>query len=306
MDYKIYNKEVIESVAEQKQLEKKISLYANNLTRYFKRYDYPVELECYVKKDNKRWKITLKIPLRERTVVAEAKDFKLLQALKSAYVTLKREIKKAKELERKDYLYKRKNRVRKKLSDLVYELAAVRSDEKEFKKKLDASLHEINEYTFRRIEQELQGTLQEKDKHKLSREFYDRIYNNFPAEQLSPKDFNVWIYKQAEDFVNAKLNDKNLSVAKDAAETDEFLKYEIDRFVSVDNQSDETINKEDKELAEVMSEALRGLSTKERAVLELSMNENLETEEVSKILGISEEKVKAVIDKVSGRINSSI
>jgi len=169
MDYKIYNKDIIESTAEREQLEKKVALYAKNLARYFKRYEYPVVLECYIKKDNKRWKITLKIPLRERTIVAEEKDFKLMQALKSAYTTLKREVKKAKELERKDYLYKRKNRVRKKLYELVNELFLVRADEKEFKKKLHDSLQEVNEYIFRRIERELQGTIKEKDKHKLSR-----------------------------------------------------------------------------------------------------------------------------------------
>jgi len=78
------------------------------LDEYFKKYEKDLTLEVIVNKDGDIYKVSASLNMKSKKVlhVEESKD--VLAAVTKMLKQLITEVKKQKELERKDYLYKRK------------------------------------------------------------------------------------------------------------------------------------------------------------------------------------------------------
>ncbi len=75
---------------------------------YFKNYDKPLTLEVIVNNDGKVYKVSVSLNLKSKKLLHAEEDKDLMKATSRLFSEFRKQMKKQKELERKDYLYKRK------------------------------------------------------------------------------------------------------------------------------------------------------------------------------------------------------
>ncbi len=297
MEYRLYGAEVLESPALIHHLKRQLDLYVQNLQRYFKRYNYPVTLEVHWKKEGQQWVVTLKIPLRHSEIVVKEKDWQPSSALKKAYTKLKREIKTFKAKERKEYLYKRKNRRVEKLGTLLARLQESQEDEKRFKDHLKESIAEIENYMMRRYTQEKPVQLTAAMEQEILEAFRKYVYQRFKEANITNQDqLEQWLYTQAEQFLQAH----------ELGEEATYLMPTAQDFLSETIQEEVLEGFTEEQIQEATEKTLKDADSKDRAAFTLYTTEGLDEKTIATILKETPEQIKDRLEKLRQRFKEQL
>ncbi len=194
MKYKIYNLKSLQSEALEEKFTKEVEQRIETLKKYFKRYDKKdLILEVFIKPTSSYlYRVSINLNLKSETVNIAEKDKDPLKAFIAAYKKLKTIVKEKIRLERKEHLYKRKNRKIKNVSNFIEDLKEY-SAEKEFE-----LFKEILDKNLRRIKYYLKNNLKVANLLKSNR-------GNWKLEQLI-EEYILLIYENIDKAPVKKIN----------------------------------------------------------------------------------------------------
>lgn len=213
------------------QLEQEIASQAGRLERFFKNYPKPVELHAHLSRERSGvYSLAYSLNLRNGVVVYAAERGRDLPAVaKELYPKFKRALKRQLQLERKQYLYERKERRRKSTQLLLEHLRQhhQQSEQESFYNlfaRMTPSLRKYLQRQWKEALAERQITAPPIDFQGLLDELYAFVYERFRSDLVTEATFETWVYEQAEEFLTRKL---------------EALDAEVPRALSVETLSEE-------------------------------------------------------------------
>ncbi len=194
------------------QLEKEIASQAGRLERFFKNYPKPVELQAHLSREGSGvYTLAYSLGLRNGVVVyAAERGRELLPLAKELYPKFKRALKRQLQLERKQYLYERKER-RRKSTQLLFEHLRQhhhQSEQESFYNLFARMTPSLRKYLKRQWKEALaerQITAPLIDFQGLLDELYAFVYERFRSDVVTDATFETWVYEQVEDFLTQKL-----------------------------------------------------------------------------------------------------
>ncbi len=345
MKYKIYNTKSIENDNLLKQLEKEAEKKAQSLDKYFKRYDkQDLILEIYVKQTGSYlYRISLNINLRSGTINIIEKDKDILKAFNRAFKKLKDTVKEKIKLERKEHLYKRKNRKIQNYATFVEDLKDYSAEQnfELFKELLDKNLRRIKYYLKNNLKI---ATLQNINKanwkvNDLIEEYMLLIYENIDKAPADKDKFYLWLFKMADKLLYEKFDETQVDFISieemiageyaDMEETftadaegelrtiDEFEEEDISYSVNIYHPEDifagddEMIeyageNFSEMEFNEKVNLLLAKKRLLERSIYHLYYIEGFDFEQIAWIKDISPKEVAEIIDNITGEIRKEL
>ena len=166
MDYKIENLNLLPEQTQEpfrEYIEKKKS----GIERFFKRYKKPITLEIHISElKNNHYSISFLIQMKESPVYVRETGSQPIDLATQLFQKIKRTVARQLKKERKEYLYKRKNRHISSISDYTEELEEIRStkDQESFNQLLKRILPNIKDYVNRRVKMaELQRLIERRE-----------------------------------------------------------------------------------------------------------------------------------------------
>lgn len=212
LNYNIHNhKKLLGDIAAEG-FEDTIEKSIKQLQKLFKRYSKPVTVEVILTEDGRQYVITLEINLKSGPIVVKRSGFELYPVLKDAFSTLRKQIISRLSKERKEHLYKRKERQVSTLADLVQHLdETYESDDKvTFEHLFKSGIPGLYNYFARRLRQTRLKDLKDDSLSidNLINELYLRVYDQFGDHPEGQQDLLGWIYQIADDILEEKLKEQ--------------------------------------------------------------------------------------------------
>ncbi len=345
MKYKIYNTKNIENENLLQQLENEVEKKAQSLDKYFKRYGkQDLMLEIYVKQTaSYLYRISLNINLKSETINTVEKDKDLLKAFNRAFKKLKDTVKEKMKLERKEHLYKRKNRKIQNYAAFVEDLKDYGAEQnfELFKELLDKNLRRIKYYLKNNLKiATLQNINQANWKiNDLIEEYMLLIYENIHRAPADKDKFYLWLFKMADKLLYEKFDETQIDflsieemIAGEYANMEETFTADaegelrtIDEFeeedisYSVNIYHPEDILSGDDETAEYALENLSEMEFNEkvnlllarkrlleRSVYHLYHIEGFDFEQIAWIKDITPKEVAEIIDGITGELRKEL
>ncbi len=230
LKYNIHNHKKLLGEIAAEGFEEAIEKSIRQLEKLFKRYSKPVTVEVILTEDGRQYVITLEINLKTGPVVVKRSGFELYPLLKEAVATLRKQIISRLSKERKEHLYKRKERQVATLGDLVQHLdETYETDDKvTFEHLFKSGIPGLYNYFARRLRQ---TRLKDQKDDSLSidnliNELYLRVYDQFGDHPKDQQELLGWIYQIADDILEEKLKEQGTD--EPAADSEELRKQEYE------------------------------------------------------------------------------
>ena len=345
MKYKIYNLKSLQNEALEEKFTKEVEQRIETLKKYFKRYDKKdLILEVFIKPTSSYlYRVSINLNLKSETVNITEKDKDPLKAFVAAYKKLKTTVKEKIRLERKEHLYKRKNRKIKNVSNFVEDLKEY-SASKEFelfKEILDKNLRRIKYYLKNnlKVANLLKSNRGNWKLEQLIEEYILLIYENIDKAPVEKDKFYMWLFKMADKLLEEKFDETSIDfisiedmIAGEYAlmeETfsadaegelrtiDEFMEEDISYNVNFYHPED--IFEGDTEFIELSNEKFSEqefneqvnlhLASKpllERSIYHLYYIEGFDFEQIAWIKDISPKEVAEIIENITGEIKAKL
>jgi ribosome-associated translation inhibitor RaiA/DNA-directed RNA polymerase specialized sigma24 family protein len=345
MKYKIYNLKSLGNESLEKSFISEVEKRIESLKNYFKRYDKKdLVVEIFIKPTSSYlYRISVNINLKSEIVNITEKDKDPIKAFITAYKKLKNTVKEKIKLERKEHLYKRKNRKIKNAANFVEDLKEY-SAAKEFdlfKEILDKNLRRIKFYLKHNLKiANLNNT--NKGNWKIAQlldEYILLIYENIDKAPAEKDKFYLWLFKMADKLLQEKFDETLVDFVsiedlianeyEQMEETfsadaegelrtlDEFREEDISYNVNFYHPEDifegdidfielSNDNFSEREFNENVNLHLASKPLLERSVYYLYFIEGFDVEQIAWIKEITAEEVAKIIEETTGEIKAKL
>lgn len=213
MKYLVRNEKVIRSKHEREKVLHLIEKKVHRVGEIAKNYSKPLTVEIYFKQYNKmNYLVSAVIKLKEGVVYVKEVGSDLTPTLNILFNRLRISLNRRMNKERKDYLYKRKDRRFASVHEYFSELKTLKKeDSKElFNNLLQALLTDVSRYVRRRIRSAEMTTALEKGRISIQEmldELYLLVYARIDEVPDDSYKINTWLYQLADEVLDKQLNE---------------------------------------------------------------------------------------------------
>lgn len=336
MRYIIHNKNLIGDLEQQNSFEKKISTKINLLKRVLSNYRKNLLLEVYVSKVNSHsYKVSLSLKLKSKLLFLEEKGSNILTLANNLLEKLRNVTKQQIVKEKKEHLYKRKQRKTESFSEYAHHLDSyyAEKENEQFKHLIKKLLPSLHSYILRYLQThghdiKLRFSVQE-----IVDEVYIHLFERFNERPITSDDLSSWIYNITREYLEkhlmensiekeqldiSKLAEAELKTMEEKITTDAegeiILLEELDDIsYNYDHYGPEVLSEnafvdypEMDPISEDIQNALDCCNETERMIFEMFWIDELSEKEIGKSLGIGKKQIIEIIKNVTQRIESQI
>lgn len=320
-------------------VEKLVAQHAKKFEKFFKKYGKTPVLEVYLNKSGSTWlRAAYSLDLKSGTVYASDKDKDEVRALQSTFKKFEKALKHALQKERKDYLYKRKNRQKDFARSAVgfLRMYKMEGDEQAFNDLLRKTLPNVRAYMARRVQMAEASHHVEKGHVKLpelEKQLYSQIYRQIEEAPNNSEQLDLWAFQMADAMLDRALSepadmqkpdldalDKEALTALHARFHDEQRdmlrdipadrQYHLEDVFDSEQDADvlERIHDElsREEANEVLLAVLAQLPPLQRTIFDLSVQEGLLPQEIAQIKRLQAHQVEQILREVRAKVRSAL
>ncbi len=320
-------------------VEKLVEQHAKKIEKFFKKYDKTPVLEVYLNKSGSIWlRAAYSLDLKSGTVYASDKDKDEVKALQSTFKKFEKALKHALQKERKDYLYKRKNRQKDfaRSATGFLRMYKMEGDEQAFGDLLRKTIPNVGAYMARRVQMAEASHHVEKGQvqlQELEKELYSQIYRQIEEAPNSSEQFDLWAFQMADAMLDKALGEPahmqkaDLDTLDKAAleklharfqdeQADVLRHLPADRHYQLEDvlDSDEDADLLDRlhdeltreEANEVLLAVLTQLPPLQRTIFDLSVQEGLSPQEIARIKRLQPAQVERILREVRAKLRSAL
>ena len=236
MEYIIHHLELIEPPTQRSFFEDEVRKKISRIEKVLRQYRKEVLLELFLKKEGNLFVITASLALLEKILTVEEEGFKPVAVINFVFDTLKNLVARQLQVERKEHLYKRKNKVNNFLENTTTSPAEQeKPDKKSFAQFIQKIFPEIEQYIKNEIRRKpVLARLTRKRMVEMD-EIVDKIYLHLYTELEKKPDIGEKLVLWAFSLAGRKIN-----------ELDE--KYALKKLVSTEPLTNEEMRQMEEEL----------------------------------------------------------
>ena len=339
MKYHIQNLHLVQPTHQQTFFEEEIQKKLKRIERILRGYNKLPELEVHIKMEGAQYVITLTLPMMSKVLAVKEKGTSAVLTLNNALDKLRKAVREQKHIERKEYLYKKKQHIeqRSQQGQQVLQQLHRESDAENFIHYLNQILPDLKHYITREAYRKpVLRLLLKENKLRMNdilNDLYIRIYDAYGKWEDIPEKLSLWVYQvvdqqlqdMAEKYRQEFNVEKNWMPASDLSETEELTanaeglpeltedlddisyqqprRYAWDEILMDAGLSDEEIEAFDTDEAEQwMKTWLREQDSFEVSVFEMHYLERYASGEIAQIKGKSEAEIEALLQNMRKRL----
>ncbi|MBX5438889.1 MAG: hypothetical protein IRZ29_05035, partial [Thermoflavifilum sp.] len=295
-------------------------------------------LNVHIKKEGAEYVITLTLPMLSKVLLVKEHGTSPVLAVNLALDTMRKAIREQKQLERKDYLYKRKQQLEQRTQqgqEILKQLHR-ESDAENFIHYLNQMLPDLKQHITREAFQKpiLRALLKE-NKLKINdllNDLYINIYDAYGQLQDAPEKLSLWVYETIQqklqelterykqefgverDWMPASETAESEELTANAEEMPELIEnlddvsyqmkqYAWDEILMDAGLSDEEIEQfETEEAEQAMKQWLREQDSYELSVFEMHYLERYSTADIAHIKGKAEAEVEKLLQDMRHKL----
>jgi len=336
MRYIIHNKNLIGDTKQQNYFEEKISKKINLLKRVLSNYRKNLLLEVFVSKVNSHcYKVSLSLKLKSKLLYIEKEGNNIIVLVNELLEKLKIITKQQIFKEKKEHLYKRKQRKTESFSEYAHHLDIYYSqkEKEQFEHLIKKLLPSLHNYILRYLQTHGQDIKLQMSVQEIIDEVYIHLFDRFNERSMSSNCLSSWIYHITREFLDNHL--KENPVEKEQLDISRLAEAELktlEEKITTDAEGeiilledlDDVSYKYEQYGPEVLSNeafidypelnpfsediknALDICNETERMIFEMYWIDELSEKEIGKSLGIDMKQITKIIKNVTQRIESQI
>ncbi len=324
------NKEQIEQVVQQ---------HARKLDKFFKKYGKAPVLEVHLNEAGGIWlRAACSLDLKSGTVYASEKDKDAVKALQATFKKFEKALKHALEKERKDYLYKRKNRQKDFARSATGFLRMYKQegDEQAFGDLLRKTIPNVGEYMERRLqmaEASLHVGKGQVQLAELEQQLHRAIYDKIEEAPANSEQFDLWAFQLADELLDKALHEPQNMEKEDldaiggeklrelqehfhGEQAEMLAAIQSDRYYRLEDIFDpeadadilDRLNDEltREEANEVILAVLTQLPPYQRTIFDLAVLEGMTPAEIAQVKRTDEQTVAKALREVRAKMRSAL
>ncbi len=321
------------------QVEKLVHQHTKKIEKFFKKYSKKPTLEVFINPSGNIWiRVAYSIDLKSGTVYASEKDKDATKALQATFKKFQKALKHALEKERKDYLYKRKNRQKDfaRSATGFLRMYKTEGDQQAFNDLLRKTIPNISEYMERRLHMAEASHHIEKGTvslPQLEEKLHHQIYEQIEQAPSSSEQFDLWAFQLADELLDQELHEQQVPQKEDLDTLDATQLQKIqrqfhdeqqdmlahlhsDRYYHLEDvfdeeEASELLEKLDDELSreeanEVIMAVLTQLPPFQRTIFDLAVQEGLTAEEIAQVKRTNKAEVDKALREVRAKLCSAL
>lgn len=183
------------------------------LKRLLQNYHKPVTLEFHLSYDGRLYHLAASLNLRSKHIYVRESAHKPAEMIPALFKRLRQNIIEVLRRERKDHVYKRKERHLTGVAEYVHELDSYFEQKQQelFTNLIKTNVQNIRNYIRRRVQfAEYTGAVEKGSVsvEDLIQELCERLYLRYAAHPLDPEQFMRWIYTEADAMLAERLQEE--------------------------------------------------------------------------------------------------
>ncbi len=336
MKYIVHNKALIGDSEEQNIFEQKIARKISLLDRVLSNYKKNLVLDIYISKINSHlFKVSLSLKLKSKLLYLEDEGNNILLLVNDLLEKFRNIIKKQTAKERKEHLFKRKQRRTESFAEYAHQLDTyyAQKENEQFNHLIKELLPSLKTYTMRYLKTHGHNIKLKISVQEILDEVYINLFDRFNERPSTINNISSWIYGITHEFLERYLEeniikfeqlDISILAANELKSLEEEYTVDADGEIVLLEELDDIsyMNKnygaemlpndafisypEIHPLSKDIYLALEDCDEKQRMIFEMYWLDELSEDEIGKSMGINNSEVEKIIKNVTNKIVAHI